>query len=89
MHQRHAINHLNELAELLKKTDIAPDLEQLEPGVWRGRIDTSRIWAHDETPQFINYRSKSGKRVFAESGQDCEELTKENRECVTVQPSRI
>ena len=83
-----AIEHLAELAGVLIDTGIAPGLKQIEPGVWRGDIDTSRIYAHDETPQFINY-SKSGasrSKVFAGCGEDCDELTKEKRECVTVHP---
>ena len=81
-----AIEHLDELAELLIETGIAHSLEKVEGGVWEGDIDTSRIWAHDETPQFINYNTTSNSRVFAESGGDCEQLSKENRECVTVHP---
>ena len=83
-----ATEHLDELAGCLIETGIAPDLKQVEPGVWRGKIDTARIWAHDETPQFINYQKKgcSRAKVFAGSGEDCDELVKENRECVTVQP---
>ena len=47
----------------------------------------SRIWAHDETPQFINFNAsgQSKKKVFAGTGDDCAELAKENC-CVTVQP---
>ena len=25
------------------------------PGVWTGELDTTRVFNHDETPQFINY----------------------------------
>ena len=54
-----AIEHLDELGSMLIETGIALDLKKIEPGVWGGKIDTARIWAHDETPQFINYE-KSG-----------------------------
>ena len=81
-----AVEHLDELADLLIETGIAPTLKKIEPGVWEGQIDTSRVWAHDETPQFINYITKSNTRVFAGSGEDSKQLSKENRECVTVHP---
>ena len=83
-----AIEHLDELGSMLIETGIAPDLKKIEPGVWSGKINTARIWACDETPQFINYK-KSGlsrKKVYAVSGEDCNELTIENHECVTIQP---
>ena len=51
-----AIEHLDELDSMLIETGIAPDLKKIEPGVWSGKIDTAWIWAHDETPQFINYK---------------------------------
>ena len=54
-----AIEHLDKLADLLIGTGTAPDLKKVQPGVWRGKVDTERIWAHDETLQFINYK-KSG-----------------------------
>ena len=83
-----ATNYLDELAEELIKTGIAPNLVQVEPGVWEGDVDTSRIWAHDETPQFINYRQGGNSQVpvFGASGEDCQRLIKENRDCVTVHP---
>ena len=81
-----ATEHLGEFGSMLIETGIAPDLKKIEPRVWSGKIDTPQIWAHDETHQFINYK-KSGlsrKKVLAGSGEDCDELTKENRECVTI-----
>ena len=50
------IEHLDELADLLIGTGIAPDLTKVQPGVWRGKVDIEHTWAHDETPQFINYK---------------------------------
>ena len=83
-----AVQYLDELAELLIEDGIAPDLEKIEPGVWEGAVDTSRIWAHDETPQFINYSQTGGSKqlIYAGSGHDCNRVTKENRECITIQP---
>ena len=54
-----AIEHLDELGSMLIETGITLDLKKVEPGVWSGKTDTAQIWAHDETPQFINYE-KSG-----------------------------
>ena len=54
-----AIEHLDELGSMLIETGIALDLKKIDTGVWSGKTDTARIWAHDETPQFINYE-KSG-----------------------------
>ena len=67
---------------------IAPDLIKQEPGVWKGDMDLSRIWAHDETPQFINFSStgQSKKKIYAGTGHDCNIMTKENRESVTIHP---
>ena len=79
-----AIEYLDELADLINETGIG-QLVMVETGVWEGPVDLTRIWAHDETPQFINYNDNR-KRVFGESGKDCEMLTKENRENVTIQP---
>ena len=50
-----AVDYLDSLADHLIEIGIAPDLVKEAPGVWTGRIDLTRIWAHDETPQFINF----------------------------------
>ena len=83
-----AIDYLDALARLLIDVNIAPDLRQTAPGVWEGEVDLTRIWAHDETPQFINFNAsgQSRKKVYAGSGHDCTKLSKENLESVTVQP---
>ena len=83
-----AIDYIDELAKLLIQVGIAPDLKQTAPGIWVGPVNVSRIWAHDETPQFINFNAsgQSKKKVYAGSGHDCSKLSKENRESVTVQP---
>ena len=61
-----AIDYLDALAKLLIEVGIAPDLKQTTPGIWEGDIDGSRIWAHDETPQFINFNAsgQSKKKVL-------------------------
>jgi len=50
-----AVSHLDGLAEELKAVDIFTNADQNAPGKWEGNVDTSRIFNHDETPQFINY----------------------------------
>ena len=60
--------------------------EQLDTGVWNGNIDMTRIFNHDETPQFVNYGvdgTPSGL-VYAEKGETCSKLLRANRECVTI-----
>ena len=45
-----------------------------------------RIIGHDETPQFVNY-GKSGQskiQLISGKGDDCNNLTKENRKCPTI-----
>ena len=83
-----AINYIDDLADVLIKNKIAPNLVKVETGVWTGKVDLARIWAHDETPQFINYNAsgQSKKLIYAGSGDDCNKISKENRECVTIQP---
>ena len=83
-----AIEYLDNLAVHLIEVGIAPGLVKEAPGVWKGNIDLRRIWAHDETPQFINYGTSGAckKKIYAGSSHDCNEITKENRESVTVQP---
>ena len=48
-----AIRHLGELADELIESELFTKAEQVEPGVWTGNIDTSKIFNHDETPQFV------------------------------------
>jgi len=83
-----AVEYIDKLAKELIDTGIATNMKQIEPEEWKGDIDTSRIWAHDETLQFISYTSsgKSRALVFGSKGEDCTKLIKENRDCVTVQP---
>ena len=47
--------YLDDLAGELIWTGIFTNAKQIEPGVWTGRIDTSRMFNHDEMPQFIDY----------------------------------
>ena len=64
------------------------DNEQIDDGIWKGKIDTSRIFNCDETPQFVNYGvdGTSTGLVYAGKGEACQKIYRENRECVTIQP---
>ena len=81
-------NHLNELAEELIKTKIFIDAIQLETGVWQGDIDTTRVYNHDETPQFVNCGVDGTPNclMYAGQGESCQRMIRQNRECVTVHP---
>ena len=48
-----ACEHLDNLAKELIDAGIMTNAEQDDNGIWRGDIDTSRIFNCDETPQFI------------------------------------
>ena len=79
-----ARSYLDELAEELISMGIFKS-----SGLWMGDIDTSRILNHDEMPQFIDYGvSDSAVRglVYCGQGDKCERLTKENPECITIEP---
>ena len=80
--------HLDALAAELIEVGIMTDGEQLETGAWSGNVDTTRIFNHDETPQFVNYGvdgTPSGL-VYAGKGETCSKLLRENRECLTIHP---
>ena len=77
-----ACNHLNKLAEELIKTNIFNDAIQLETG----DIDTTRVYNHDETLQFVNYGVDGNPNglVCVGQGESCQRMIRENRECITV-----
>ena len=83
-----AIQHLDELAKECIDCGIFTNPVQVEPGVWTGFLDLSRIYNHDEMPQFINYgvNGRSSNFVYAAKGDHCARMKKENRECVTIEP---
>nr|XP_047132414.1 uncharacterized protein LOC124811153 [Hydra vulgaris] len=83
-----AESHLDSLTEELIKCEIFTNSKKLEPGVWRGDIDTKRIFIFDETPQFITYGvdgTNSGLAYVAR-GEPCRKIIRENRESVTICP---
>lgn len=48
-------SYLDDLAEELISTGIFKNAKKLESGVWSGEKDITRIFNHDEMPQFIDY----------------------------------
>ena len=84
-----AERHLEELAEELIRLGIFRNASREEAGVLIGDIDTSRIYNHDETPQFVSYGvdgSGSCELVYAGKGEECNKLLRENKVCVTINP---
>ena len=52
-----------------------------------GLVDEWRLGWLDEAPQFIDYNSEEGggqRKVAAGTGDACQTLLPENRECITV-----
>ena len=84
-----AIAHMDSLAEELISKGIMVDAVQEEPGVWTGSIDGSRVLNHNETPQAIRYGIDSSTKNLAYCGKGltCNELIKEKRELVTIEPA--
>ena len=83
-----AANHLDDLAAELINAGIFTNAKKNGPGEWSGDIDTTRIFNHDETPQFVNYGVDGTPKglVYAEKGGGCKKLIQENRECVSIDP---
>jgi hypothetical protein len=83
-----ASSHLDALAKELIDAGIFTNTKQVAPGVWTGQINTSRVFNHDETPQFINYGVDGTPNglVYAGRGESCKRMINENRECVTINP---
>lgn len=76
------------MAEELIRCEIMTNYVKIDEGVWTGDIETTRIYNHDETPQFINFGvdgTPSGL-VYAARGENCKKMIRENRESVTVDP---
>jgi hypothetical protein len=83
-----ACEYLDSLAKELIDAGIMTNAVQDDTGIWRGDIDTSRIFNCDETPQFINYGvdGTCTGLVYAGRGDACQKMIRENRECVTIMP---
>ena len=83
-----ACSHLDALAQELIDTGIFTNAKQIQAGMWTGKIDVTRVYNHDETPQFINYGVDGTPNglVYAGYGDSCKRMMQENRECVTINP---
>ena len=83
-----AQKHIDELAQELISAGIMTNAKQIGPGKWEGNIDTSRVYNHDETPQFLNYGVDGTARniFYCGKGEQCSGIRAENRECVTITP---
>ena len=83
-----ACSHLDALAQELIDTGIFTNAKQIQPGMWTGKIDTTLVYNHDETPQFISYGMDGTLNglVYAGRGESCKKMMRENRECVTINP---
>jgi hypothetical protein len=83
-----AEGHLDELADECIRLGIFTNSKKISPGVWTGNLDLSRMYNHDEMPQFLNYGvdGQNGGLVYCGRGDKCVKFIKENRECVTIEP---
>ena len=83
-----AKDHLDESVQECIDCGIFTNYKKVAPGIWTGALDCSRIFNHDEMPQFINYgvNGQANGLVFCGKGDKCEKLRKENRQCVTIEP---
>ena len=83
-----ATEHIDNLAEELMSCGIMENGVKNASGVWTGVIDPTRIFNHDETPQFINYGvdGSANNLFYSGKGERCAAAKTENRECVTVAP---
>ena len=81
-----AVNHIDNLALELIRLGIFTNASKTENRKWTGTIDVTRVYNHDETPQFINYGVDGTPRglVCAVKGEECKKMVRENRECVTI-----
>ena len=75
-------SHLDALVKELIDAGIFTNTKQVAPGVWTGQINTSRVFNHDETPQFINYGVDGTPNglVYAGRGESCKQMINENRD---------
>ena len=86
--QEMAKNHIHELEAELIHLSIFADAEQLGPSIWMGSIDLTRIYNHNETPQFIHFGvdGMANGLVYAGRWEECKQMIRENSQCVTICP---
>ena len=60
----------------------------MAPGIWEGNVDMSRIYNHDDTPQFVKYGEggAASELVYSPKGEECKKAVAENIECDTNHP---
>lgn len=81
--------YFDELAAEMIEIGIFTQARKEEDGVWKGNIDLSRVFNHDEMPQFIDYgvsSNASNELVYCGTGDRCQKMKDVNRECVTIEP---
>ena len=80
-----AINHINEVAVELIDTGIFKNAEKVSSGKWTDSVNIQRVFNHEEMLEFINYGIDGHENglIYCGTGDKCQRLRKENRECVT------
>lgn len=83
-----AMQHLDSLAGELIAAGIFADPIRIEPGVWDGTIDTSRIYNHVESHQLVRCGQDGTEPEFfhCERGKEYEKDLSESQDCVTIHP---
>ena len=81
-----SFKHVDALAEELCVPGIFPNAKKVAAVVWEGDIDCSRVFNHDETPQFINYGVDGTAQglPYTRKGESCKQMLQENRESVSI-----
>ena len=71
-----ACSHLDALVQELIDTGIFTNAKKIQAGVWTGKIDVTRVYNHDETPQFITYGvdGTPDGLVYAGCGDSCKRM---------------
>ena len=81
-----SFKNIDALAEELCVAGILINGNKVSTGVWEGDIDCSRVFNHEETPQFINYGVDGTAQglVYTGKGESCKQMLQENWESVSV-----
>ena len=81
-----SFKNIDALAEELCVAGILINGNKVSTGVWEGDIDCSRVFNHEETPQFINYGVDGTAQglVYTGKGESCKQMLQENWESVSI-----
>nr|XP_012555486.2 uncharacterized protein LOC105843975 [Hydra vulgaris]XP_047127538.1 uncharacterized protein LOC105843975 [Hydra vulgaris] len=81
-------SHLDNLTKELVICGIMVEENQKVSDHWTSQIDLSRIFNHDETPQFVSYgvNGSPSRLLYGGRGERCQKMFRHNRECVTINP---